>query len=223
MRKLFGGSRSSSTSKTTPLFKGTGTTSIDDGIVNFDPEIARMRQFGLGQASLANTGFGDAFNQFSQTAQDLDRQIRGTDFIDFRINPVRRERDTAVAGTGMRLGRRGLGGSSFFDQATQATATPFNQRIDELRGAGQVEQIGLRNQLNSMLLEAANMRRQGLFAEAELAENAAANLSAQEQAVVTATNQQRSESSRTRPNIVGTLLGGGGLSAAARTKMGDFA
>lgn len=213
VKKTLFGSPSKSKSRTSPLFTGTDFSSRDGGKISFDPSIRSLQESGIDSAATGQREFGQAVGRFGGELGELkSRLFTNQDPFTQARTAATEERFAGERGALQRdIGRRGLGGSSFGQQAQTTQASQQERELNNQRALATQESIQAGVSIDQLILQAEQALAAGNFDQANLLRGIADDRARLESGVMLATNQQNT----TTGGSTGLVGAGIGLAGAA--------
>jgi len=218
-------------SSTTPLFgAGTGRSRVEqvspntrfqgglaDGVRGFggskrvilDPTIYGIQDQGIDSVGAGRQSLGEAVGRFGGSLGELKSQLftNQDPFTQARVAPTEERFGRERGALTQDVDRRGLGGSSFGQQALTSQATEQTRELGNQRALAVQESINTGLTVDQMLLESATLEAQGRLEEANYLRGVAADRAQTEVSLLTATgSDSRGQSSGVN---VGFSMGGG--------------
>lgn len=194
--------KSKSKSSTSPLYKGTQYSSVNNGIVNLDPSIRTLQGQGIGSMTNGTNSLSDVTGSVGADLGSLrSRLFTNMDpYTKAMVDPIKQQAAQATGSAELNLARRGLTGSSFRDQTLENVNSDYNRQISDASATAINNSINAGMTANQMMLQAAQLEAQGRQAEADYLRQIAADRANSEIGLLTATQ------SNSRGNQVGITL-----------------
>jgi hypothetical protein len=138
----------------------TGNSSLVGGNLSLDPSIRDLQNNALNRSNAIFGDIGNATSRYLTQNQSLRDSLNANNgaFIQARVDPITRQFGTLRASTQENLGRRGLSGSSFYDQSMNNLATDQGLAEGDARANATMESIAAQSGLDQGALSAAFQR-----------------------------------------------------------------
>ena len=214
MSGMFSRSRSGSTSQVQTLQDATDFSTRTGKKLSLDPSIRGLQERGLATGAAGQAEFGRAVGDFGSNLGNLRSQLFGNQdpYMQARVAPTQERFAQERGALAQDIGRRGLGGSSFAQQAQTAQSTAQTRDLANLRAMGTQESLQAAAQIDQMLLQAAELERAGDFQQAAQLQAVADQRAQTELAAVNQFGQNEVSSSRAF-KIAGSAMGSAGGSS----------
>lgn len=168
-----GGSQSNSRQRTSsrPYFHSTGNSRFNGaGVFTLDPSTRGFQEQSLAAGREGQAGQEAAAGRFGESLGGLRSQLFGNQdpYMQARIAPTQERFAQERGQLAQDIGRRGLGGSSFGQQAQTAQATTQERDLANQRALATQESIQAGVGIDQLIMQADMMAAQGNLQQAEL-------------------------------------------------------
>ena len=147
-------SKSQSTSK--PYFTSTGFSGTNGTEFNLDPSVRRLQESGVASVGAGQNQFSTAVGKFGGRMGELRSRLFGNadPYMQARTAPTEARFAQERGALQRDIGRRGLGGSSFGQQAQTTQATEQERALADQRALATQESINAGMTIDQLVLQA---------------------------------------------------------------------
>ena len=204
--------KSKSKSESKPYFESTGFSNISGRNFTLDPSIRNLQESGASAFGAGRNQFSEAVGKFGGAMGELRSRLFGNEdpYMRARTAPTE-ERFAQERGALQRdIGRRGLAGSSFGQQAQTSQAVAQERALADQRALAVNESINAGMTIDQLILQAEQAAAAGNMEQANFLRGIANDRANTELGIFGLGTQAKGSASGTQIGASGTYEGGGG-------------
>lgn len=155
--QFFGLSQPKTQSYQGPTSWRTPYSSMENGTLSMDPSIRSLQETGLGRSNELYGNLGGSLGAYNKNSAQLREMLMGNKnaYLEARLNPIRQQFATRQGEVSQNIGLRGMGGSSFGEQALTNVSTDFARQESDARAMAERESMADLQGLNKDDINAA--------------------------------------------------------------------